>query len=89
MTVKKMRKLILMTISMLLTMALFAGCGKKEEAPGLRIGGMKGPTSMGLLFLQEKSNSNEALENYEFQMKGWVDLLHLNPNTEKNLSFLK
>jgi len=73
--VKKMRKLILMTISMLLTMALFAGCGKKEEAPGLRIGGMKGPTSMGLLFMKEEAENGENPEGYAFTMVTGADEL--------------
>ena len=72
---KKMRKLILMTISMLLTMALFAGCGKKEEAPGLRIGGMKGPTSMGLLFMKEEAENGENPEGYAFTMVTGADEL--------------
>lgn len=73
--VKKMKKLILMTISVLLTMALFAGCGKKEETPGLRIGGMKGPTSMGLLFMKEEAENGENPEGYAFTMVTGADEL--------------
>ncbi len=72
---KKMKKLILMAISMLLTMALFTGCGKKEEAPGLRIGGMKGPTSMGLLFMKEEAENGENPEGYTFTMVTGADEL--------------
>ncbi len=72
---KKMKKIVLMTISMLLVMALFAGCGKKEEAPALRIGGMKGPTSMGLLFMKEEAESGENPEGYEFTMVTGADEL--------------
>lgn len=72
---KKMKKLILMTISMFLTMALFAGCGKKEEAPELRIGGMKGPTSMGLLFMKEEAENGENPEGYAFTMVTGADEL--------------
>ena len=73
--VKKMKKLILMIISVLLTMALFAGCGKKEETPGLRIGGMKGPTSMGLLFMKEEAENGENPEGYAFTMVTGADEL--------------
>lgn len=72
---KKMKKLILMTISMLLAIALFAGCGKKEEAPGLRIGGMKGPTSMGLLFMKEEAETGVNPEGYAFTMVTGADEL--------------
>lgn len=72
---KKMKKLILMTISVLLAMALFAGCGKKEETPGLRIGGMKGPTSMGLLFMKEEAENGENPEGYAFTMVTGADEL--------------
>ena len=72
---KKMKKLILITISVFLAMALFAGCGKKEEAPGLRIGGMKGPTSMGLLFMKEEAENGENPEGYTFTMVTGADEL--------------
>ena len=72
---KKMKKLILITISVFLAMALFAGCGKKEEAPGLRIGGMKGPTSMGLLFMKEEAENGENPEGYAFTMVTGADEL--------------
>lgn len=72
---KKIKKLIIMTISVFLAMALFAGCGKKEEAPGLRIGGMKGPTSMGLLFMKEEAENGENPEGYTFTMVTGADEL--------------
>ena len=56
-------------------MALFAGCGKKEETPGLRIGGMKGPTSMGLLFMKEEAENSENPEGYAFTMVTGADEL--------------
>lgn len=48
------------------------------EAAGkvtVRVGGLKGPTSMGLLFLKEKSEAGEAGENYEFSMVTAADEL--------------
>lgn len=40
---------------------------KEAEAEAVRIGSLKGPTSMGLLFLQEK-DKNSPKQDYEFQM---------------------
>lgn len=73
---KTLKKLILTGISMILLAGMLAGCGKAEaEKTTVRVGGMKGPTSMGLLFLKEKSEAGEALENYEFSMVTAADEL--------------
>lgn len=47
----------------------------KGEKTTVRVGGMKGPTSMGLLFLKEKAEAGNALENYEFTMVTAADEL--------------
>lgn len=53
---------------------LLAGCGKTaQEKMDVRVAGLKGPTSMGLLFLQEKNANGEAQENYEFNMMTAAD----------------
>ncbi len=39
----------------------------------VRIGSLKGPTSMGLLFLMEAAKNGEAKEDYSFQMATGVD----------------
>ena len=57
-------------------LATFAGCGAKSEGKvDIRVGGLKGPTSMGLLFLQEMNESGNAGENYEFIMVTGADEL--------------
>ncbi len=61
---------------MLLALSVLNGCGSAvEEKMTVRVGGMKGPTSMGLLFLKEESEAGEALENYEFTMVTAADEL--------------
>lgn len=61
---------------MLLALSVLTGCGSaEEEKMTVRVGGMKGPTSMGLLFLKEESEAGEALENYEFTMVTAADEL--------------
>lgn len=72
---KKLKRILLTTISMLFTMALLAGCGEKEEETVLRIGGMKGPTSMGLLFMKDEVENGAGTGAYEFTMVTGADEL--------------
>lgn len=72
---KKINRFLLTVISMFFAMAILGACGKKEETPGLRIGGMKGPTSMGLLFMKEETESGENPEGYDFTMVTGADEL--------------
>ena len=58
-----------------LALGLLAGCGRQEEPATVRIGGLKGPTSMGLVFLQEQTENNEAEGSYEFTMAAAADEL--------------
>ncbi len=55
------------------------GVGQNEnttqEAVTVRVGSLKGPTSMGLLFLMEESKNNESRNDYEFQMATAADEL--------------
>lgn len=72
---KKLKRILLTTISMLFTMALLAGCGEKEEETVLRIGGMKGPTSMGLLFMKDEVENGAGTGAYKFTMVTGADEL--------------
>lgn len=45
----------------------------EAEPVEVRIGSLKGPTSMGLLFLMEEAKNGEAKEDYSFQMATGVD----------------
>lgn len=72
---KKLKRILLTTIGMLFTMALLAGCGEKEEETVLRIGGMKGPTSMGLLFMKDEVENGAGTGAYEFTMVTGADEL--------------
>lgn len=73
---RKMKQIITAAFLLIMIMTVAAGCGKREEeSTTIRVGGMKGPTSMGLMFLQEKDANGEALENYEFQMVTAADEL--------------
>lgn len=47
----------------------------ETEKTEVRVGGMKGPTSMGLLFMKQEAEAGNALENYEFTMVTAADEL--------------
>lgn len=71
-----MKKLLMVCLLFVMILVGAVGCGKKkEESTTIRVGGMKGPTSMGLMFLQEKDANGQALEDYEFQMVTAADEL--------------
>lgn len=44
-------------------------------AADIRIGSLKGPTSMGLVYLMDQAKKNEAANNYEFKMAATADEL--------------
>lgn len=46
-----------------------------REAVDVRVGSLKGPTSMGILFLQQAAEDGEMLDNYSFQMATGADEL--------------
>lgn len=73
---KGLKRIFVLGMMLLLSLAVLAGCGEKPaEKVAVRVGGLKGPTSMGLLFLQEKNANGEAGENYEFTMVTAADEL--------------
>ena len=65
---KIMKKLIGVLLLILMTMGTLIGCGKTEDDVKIRVGAMKGPTSMGMLFMQGN-------ENYDFVMTTAADEL--------------
>ena len=76
-----MKKLLALTLSLLLMLAVFAGCagntGTESTPPAqktvIRIAGMKGPTTMGLAALLDKNDKGETQNDYEFSLKGAAD----------------
>ena len=72
-------KLVLLLCSILLTGAL-AGCGGKDMQEAdrdltIRVGALKGPTTMGLLFLKADNEEGRTAYNYDIQMAGGADEL--------------
>ena len=52
-----------------------ASQGSDRDAVTIRVGSLKGPTSLGLLNLMDKSAKGETVDNYEFQMAAGADEL--------------
>lgn len=52
------------------------GCGKNtQESEAVRVGSLKGPTSMGLMRMMEQAEDNKLVNDYTFTMETSVDTL--------------
>lgn len=80
----KKKTMALMMASVCMMCFMFSGCGSDNKnidtnvdvsQTTVRVGGLKGPTSMGLLFLQDSFENGEAKGNYEFTMATAADEL--------------
>lgn len=74
------RKLSAVLMCMALFMAVFTGCGSKgksgeQDIDDVRIGSLKGPTSMGLVYLMSQSEKGETAGSYSFTMATAADEL--------------
>lgn len=72
---KKSHFSLLIAIIMLFTILLAGGCGKKEQGAEIRVGTLKGPTTIGMLSLMEKSANDETVNHYDFTMVTKADEL--------------
>ena len=74
---KVMRKVTAVALSFAMMGALLTGCGsgKAEEKVTVKVGALKGATTLGLLPLEDKAANGEAGENYEFTMMTAADEL--------------
>ena len=72
-----MRKVTAVALSFAMLGALLTGCGsgKAEEKVTVKVGALKGATTLGLLPLEDKAANGEAGENYEFSMMTAADEL--------------
>ncbi len=72
-----MKKLTALLLAAALLIMAFAGCGATTpaEPTDIRIGGLRGPTSMGMVKLMESAEAGEAYNNYTFQIAGSADEL--------------
>jgi len=70
-----MKKILAFMCVVILGICLGSGCGRQET--DIRVGSLKGPTSMGILFLMEEAERSEAdhRDSYEFHMAVGADEL--------------
>ncbi|MCM1155733.1 MAG: ABC transporter substrate-binding protein [Roseburia sp.] len=70
------KKVLAVIMSMVCILGCLAGCGAAEkEKTDVSVGSLKGPTSMGLVYLMSQSQKGEAAENYTFTMETAADEL--------------
>ncbi len=73
-------------MGIVMSLTMLAGCGAGTEGNSrdsafeaenitVRIGSLKGPTSMGLVCLMDRSDKGEAAQAYEFTMTAAADEL--------------
>lgn len=75
---KNMKKVFGILLSTVLCMATLFGCGQNANATPdddtvLRVGALKGPTTLGLLFLEDKVKNEETTINCEVSMMTAAD----------------
>lgn len=71
-----MKKLLSVLLVMVLVLSLISGCtgdGGKKEPATIRIAGLKGPTSMGMVKLMEDASADKTENNYQFAVYGTAD----------------
>ena len=69
------KKMIAMSMILLMLCMTLTGCSAKQETATVRVGSMKGPTSMGLVRLMELDEQEQTKNNYEFTMEATADML--------------
>ncbi|MBO5335682.1 MAG: ABC transporter substrate-binding protein [Lachnospiraceae bacterium] len=71
----KLKKIAVFSLMIALAGLTMTGCGVKKEPVAVRVGSMKGPTSMGLLFMMEAAEAGECENDYAFTMTTAADEL--------------
>ncbi len=66
-------KIIATVLTAALSLGLMAGCAKKKDDTVIRVGSLKGPTTIGIVNLMDKSSKGESEGNYEFIMSAAPD----------------
>lgn len=71
-----MKKIMSLLIILVLMTAVFAACtgqDRPEEDVNIRIAGLKGPTSMGMVQLMSQSQNDQSENNYTFSIHATAD----------------
>ena len=67
---KMMRTILAMMLAAAMMLALVSASAEEQEKVTVRLGGLKGPTSMGMVKLLEDQEKGETANKYEFTMAG-------------------
>lgn len=84
-----MKKVATIMLCIVMTVMMTTGCGERNDVKpqdvmektvdyqpaAVKVGSMKGPTSMGLVYLMDQARKGEAEGNYEFTMTATADEL--------------
>ncbi len=70
-----MKKIVSVILLCVMGMLTLTACGKTEEAAHIRVGSLKGPTSIGMVELMERAKNGETENDYEFIMETAADTL--------------
>ena len=68
-----MKKTLSVLMIAVLAALLLTGCQKPYEAIDIRLAGLKGPTTMGMVQLLESAEAGTAANNYTFTLAGSAD----------------
>lgn len=69
-----MKRIVGLFLAAVMSLGLLTGCGAdKKEDVNIRIAGLKGPTSMGLVQLMDLSASGKSENKYTFTISGTAD----------------
>ena len=69
-----MKRIISLLLATVMSLVLIAGCAaEKKEDVTIRIAGLKGPTSMGLVQLMDLSADGKSANKYTFSISGTAD----------------
>ena len=70
-----MKRIISIVISALLLLSMLAlgACGEKKDDTTVRIAGLKGPTSIGMIEIMENADSGKSEYSYDFSIAGSAD----------------
>ena len=66
-------KIIAAALTAVLSLGMMAGCAKKQDDTVVRVGSLKGPTTIGIVNLMDKSAKGESEGKYDFTMSAAPD----------------
>ena len=66
-------KIIAAALTAVLSLGMMAGCAKKQDDTVVRVGSLKGPTTIGIVNLLDKVSKGTSEGKYEFAMSAAPD----------------